>query len=50
LVNCAPDYLISAGVSEEDAPYATLGIGGVMVLMAIVTIPLMDRSETHQFY
>ena len=36
-------YLEDAGVPEDKAPYATLGIGATMVIMAVVTIPLMDR-------
>ena len=27
----------------NQAPYATLGVGAIMVTMAVVTIPLMDR-------
>ena len=45
LLNYHPStsYLEDAGVPEDKAPYATLGVGATMVTMAIVTIPLMDR-------
>ena len=32
------------GLDEDTAKYATLGVGGIMVGMTIVTIPLMDRA------
>ena len=32
-----------AGVSDDTATHATSGVGAVMVVMTIVTIPLMDR-------
>ncbi|XP_071476557.1 solute carrier family 2, facilitated glucose transporter member 3-like [Diadema antillarum] len=35
---------ISAGVEEDTAPYVTLSTGGAIVLMALVTVPLMDRA------
>jgi len=37
------DFFKSSGVAESDAPYATLGVGAIMVFMTLVTIPLMDR-------
>ncbi|XP_071804996.1 solute carrier family 2, facilitated glucose transporter member 1-like [Asterias amurensis] len=35
---------VAAGITQENAMYATLSTGGVMVLMTIVSVPLMDRS------
>lgn len=37
------DFFKSSGVTESDAPYATLGVGAIMVTMTLVTIPCMDR-------
>ena len=37
------DFFVKSGVAKSDAPYATLGVGAIMVTMTIVTIPLMDR-------
>lgn len=34
----------SAGVTEELAIYSTIGVGVVMVVMTLVSIPLMDRA------
>ncbi len=36
-------FFESAGVPKENAQYATLGVGAIMVTMTFVTIPLMDR-------
>ena len=33
-----------AGLAEDQAKYATMGVGVVMVVMTLVSIPLMDRS------
>lgn len=33
-----------SGLSDEDAKFATIGIGIIMVVMTLVSIPLMDRS------
>ncbi|OWF39797.1 glucose transporter type 1-like [Mizuhopecten yessoensis] len=33
----------NVGLSDETAAHATSGIGGIMVIMTMVTIPLMDR-------
>ena len=38
------NLFITTGLSETSAKYATIGIGTVMVLMTLVSIPLMDRS------
>ena len=38
------NLFITTGLSETSAKYATIGIGSVMVLMTLVSIPLMDRS------
>ena len=38
------NLFITTGLSETNAKYATIGIGTVMVLMTLVSIPLMDRS------
>ena len=32
------------GLSEDNAKYANLGVGGIMVVMTIVSVPLMDRA------
>ena len=32
-----------AGISSDNAQYATLGVGAIMVTMSIVTIPFMDK-------
>merc|ERR1719209_32694 len=37
------NLFITTGLSETSAKYATIGIGTVMVLMTLVSIPLMDR-------
>ncbi|CAB4065203.1 SLC2A1 [Lepeophtheirus salmonis] len=34
-----------AGISEESSSYATVGVGSVMVVMTLITIPLMDKRE-----
>ncbi|XP_044577739.1 glucose transporter type 1 isoform X3 [Cotesia glomerata] len=34
----------SAGLSDESAKFATIGIGAIMVGMTLVSIPLMDRT------
>ncbi|XP_074661294.1 solute carrier family 2, facilitated glucose transporter member 1-like [Tubulanus polymorphus] len=34
----------SAGLSPTNAGYATIGVGCIMVVMTIVSIPLMDRA------
>ncbi|XP_043288937.1 glucose transporter type 1 isoform X3 [Venturia canescens] len=34
----------SAGLSEESAKFATIGIGAIMVCMTLISIPLMDRT------
>jgi len=39
----AVDFFKTAGLEEDTAQYANLGVGGIMVLMTLVTIPLMDR-------
>jgi len=39
----AVNFFESAGISSDDAKYANLGVGAVMVAMTLVTIPLMDR-------
>lgn len=33
-----------SGLSEEDAKFATIGIGIIMVIMTLVSIPLMDKA------
>lgn len=33
----------SAGISDDLAAHATSGIGGIMLVMTLITIPLMDR-------
>ena len=38
------NLFITTGLSETSAKYATIGIGSVMVLMTLISIPLMDRS------
>lgn len=39
----------SSGLSDESARYATIGVGAVMVLMTIGSIPLMDRAGRRTF-
>jgi len=39
----AVTFFESAGISVENAKYANLGVGAIMVSMTLVTIPLMDR-------
>ncbi|XP_026826529.1 glucose transporter type 1 isoform X5 [Ooceraea biroi] len=34
----------SSGLTDESAKFATIGIGAIMVLMTLVSIPLMDRT------
>jgi len=35
---------MTTGLSETHAKYATIGIGVVMVVMTLISIPLMDKS------
>ncbi|XP_037908762.1 glucose transporter type 1 isoform X6 [Hermetia illucens] len=35
---------MSSGLTEESAKFATIGIGAIMVVMTLVSIPLMDRT------
>lgn len=37
------DIFLSAEVPEDYAVYATIGVGAIMVIMTLVSIPLMDR-------
>jgi len=39
----AVGFFESAGISEDNAKYANLGVGAIMVAMTLVTIPLMDK-------
>lgn len=34
----------NSGLTEEAAKYATIGVGAVMVIMTLVSIPLMDKA------
>merc|ERR1712051_401378 len=36
-------FFKGAGISSDNAQYATLGVGAIMVTMSIVTIPFMDK-------
>ena len=38
------NLFITTGLSGTHAKYATIGIGIVMVIMTLISIPLMDRS------
>jgi MFS family permease len=38
------NLFITTGLSESHAKFATIGIGTVMVVMTLISIPLMDRS------
>ena len=38
------NLFITTGLSESHAKYATIGIGTVMVVMTLISIPLMDKS------
>ena len=35
---------MTTGLTETNAKYATIGIGTVMVIMTLISIPLMDKS------
>lgn len=37
------DMFTDAGLGSEEAKYATLGVGAVMVIMTLASIPLMDK-------
>ena len=37
------DFFKSAGIDASQAQYATIGVGAILVLMTLITIPLMDR-------
>jgi len=39
----AVTFFKNAGIEENDAKYANLGVGAIMVTMTLVTVPLMDR-------
>jgi len=39
----AVTFFVNAGIEENDAKYANLGVGAIMVTMTLVTVPLMDR-------
>ena len=39
----AVTFFKSAGIADDQAGYANLGVGAIMVTMTFVTIPLMDR-------
>ena len=38
------DLFISVGLDPDEATYATTSVGGIMVVMTLVSIPLMDRA------
>ena len=39
----AVTFFKSAGIAEDQAKLANLGVGAIMVTMTFITIPLMDR-------
>jgi len=39
----AVQFSQKAGITEDEAKYANLGVGAIMVTMTFITIPLMDR-------
>merc|ERR1719309_1056721 len=39
----AVTFFKNAGIEENNAKYANLGVGAIMVIMTLVTVPLMDR-------
>ena len=43
-------FFESAGVSEDNSRYANLGIGAIMILMSLITIPMMDRFGRRVIY
>merc|ERR1712226_613020 len=47
-INCifyySTDLFKNVGLNQSNAQYATLGVGGIMVIMTLITIPLMDRA------
>ncbi|KAI1289961.1 Glucose transporter type 1 [Halotydeus destructor] len=38
------NIFIASGLSDARAQYATIGVGAVMVIMTLVSIPLMDKA------
>ena len=38
------NLFMTTGLTESHAKYATIGIGAVMVVMTLISIPLMDKS------
>ena len=38
------NLFMTTGLTETHAKYATIGIGAVMVVMTLISIPLMDKS------
>ena len=38
------NLFMTTGLTETNAKYATIGIGTVMVIMTLISIPLMDKS------
>jgi len=39
----AVNFFVAAGIEESEAKYANLGVGSIMVVMTLITVPLMDR-------
>ena len=37
------NFFQTAGISSESSQFATIGVGGIIFLMTLVTVPLMDR-------
>lgn len=43
VLNYSTDIFLSAGISNQYATFATMGVGLVLVVMTLVSIPLIDR-------
>jgi len=41
------DFFKSAGIDASQAQYATIGVGAIMVLMTIITIPLISSQYSN---
>ena len=37
------NFFQTAGISLESSQFATIGVGGIIFLMTLVTVPLMDK-------
>lgn len=44
IFNYSTEIFKNTGIDHESAQFATIGVGTVMVIMTLVSIPLMDRA------